>query len=515
MARPAKSKILYLEIDEEVTSIVDRMKSLRNKSIMLVIPNRATLLQSIVNLKLLKKQAEKIGKDLSVVTTDKTGRNLASQVGLTVYASVDTDKTVDTGVFENSEINLGKKDEREPSQESSGLPKLDEMYNSTLSALEKSKQLRSKIGLDQEEIEEVPVEKTIEEVKENVTSTAPEESREYKAKKQVRYKNTRAKSEVTTLKMLSPNKKLLYLMFSFSLVILLIVGYFVLPNATIEVQPKLEPISYTTNVTMLDVTRYANVLKDGEALKMIGSYPVEIKELTLTQDVPATGKRSVGKRSQGTITVRNKVGRTWDFVKNTRFRSADGIIFRTTKAVRVLGNQEADVLVIADDIDENESPVGERGNLEPTEFTIPGLAGSSPQYVDGYSKTAFTGGTNEFENIVLKGDIEAAKEIIKEKLFEIAEEKIVERIEKENKDRGLNLKLFKTGKNDADIRKEVLNVTVDNSIVGKVMDSFNVYATVKLTGVAYDVNEVVEIMEKGLKDMVLDKFFIFNINMNI
>ncbi len=84
-----QEEILYLEADEEITSIVDRLKATTAQNIALVIPKRATLLQSIVNLKLLKKQGEDLRKELSLVTTDRMGRNLAAQVGLTVYQKIE------------------------------------------------------------------------------------------------------------------------------------------------------------------------------------------------------------------------------------------------------------------------------------------------------------------------------------------------------------------------------------------------------------------------------------------
>src|SRR3989304_7351763 len=75
-------KILYLEIDEEITSVIDRLKKTAEADIHLVVPKEAALLQSIVNLKLLKKQADSLGKQIQIITHDKVGRNLAEQVGI-------------------------------------------------------------------------------------------------------------------------------------------------------------------------------------------------------------------------------------------------------------------------------------------------------------------------------------------------------------------------------------------------------------------------------------------------
>jgi hypothetical protein len=82
-------KLVYLESDEEITSVIDKISKASSPEVALVIPRGGNLGQSIVNLKLLKKRSTDLGKDVSLVTTDKISRNLASQVGITVYSRVE------------------------------------------------------------------------------------------------------------------------------------------------------------------------------------------------------------------------------------------------------------------------------------------------------------------------------------------------------------------------------------------------------------------------------------------
>jgi len=488
----ASPKILYLEIDEEVTSIVDRMKTLRNKVVVLVIPNHAVILHSVVNLKLLKKQAEVQGKEISIVTTDKTGRNLASQVGITVYSNVEQ-----PGGKQKSDAVVVKEEHDE------------EVDTPHLSALEKSKKLRSRLGLVEDlELAEEPVlmsiedmQKAREEIQERSKNRKNDENDVASKGKSVRYKSD---ENVVALRTLSPNKKLLFLMFGLSIFILAIVGYFVLPNATVFIQPKLDPIAYTTNITMLDVNRYSNILQDGKKLKMVGTYPVEISELAITEEAPVTGQKFIGGRAKGIITVKNKSARQWQFVTNTRFQSPEGYIFRTTRDLIVTSGAEIDIEVIADEKGPDENFMGSKGNLAPTNFTIPGLGGMSPKLIEGFSKNAFTGGTDEYQHVIDQADIEAAKKLIVEKIMKIAEEKLNEKITQENQEKGTHLLLFKTGNNDSDIYREVKEVIVDQSLIGQTRDTFPIAAKARLVGVAYDTKEIVDIMRKGLEDMVLD-----------
>lgn len=80
---------LYLESDEEITSCLEKLKRAEEKEVVLVIPKGATILQSLVNLKLLSKKAKELNKEIALVTGDKIGRNLASQAGLSVYSHLD------------------------------------------------------------------------------------------------------------------------------------------------------------------------------------------------------------------------------------------------------------------------------------------------------------------------------------------------------------------------------------------------------------------------------------------
>ncbi len=78
---------LYVEPSDEITTVIERLKAAPEKLVALVAPKGATLLQSIVNLKLARRAANDAGKELVIVTTDKIGRNLATQLGIPVAST--------------------------------------------------------------------------------------------------------------------------------------------------------------------------------------------------------------------------------------------------------------------------------------------------------------------------------------------------------------------------------------------------------------------------------------------
>ena len=81
-------KPIYLEIDEEITSVVERIGQLEETNIAVVVPKNSTLFQSLVNLKLLARQAKNLKKEVVIISSNKVGARLAKQVGLDTYATI-------------------------------------------------------------------------------------------------------------------------------------------------------------------------------------------------------------------------------------------------------------------------------------------------------------------------------------------------------------------------------------------------------------------------------------------
>ncbi len=84
---------IYIDIDDEITSIIDKLRSSPHQIVALVLPKRATMLQSSVNMKLLKRAAETGKKHLVLITSEAGadavgrrrgfagGQNAAKQAG--------------------------------------------------------------------------------------------------------------------------------------------------------------------------------------------------------------------------------------------------------------------------------------------------------------------------------------------------------------------------------------------------------------------------------------------------
>lgn len=83
MAAAGKDTI-YIDVDDEITAIIEKVQDSPSKILALVLPKRATVFQSIVNMKLLKRTAEQAKKSIVLITSESSLMPLAGAVGLHV-----------------------------------------------------------------------------------------------------------------------------------------------------------------------------------------------------------------------------------------------------------------------------------------------------------------------------------------------------------------------------------------------------------------------------------------------
>ena len=75
---------IYVDTDDDITSVIEKVKDSKSAVIALVPPARSGVLQSVVNLKLLQNASKKAHKQLSLVTSDKALVSLASGLKIPV-----------------------------------------------------------------------------------------------------------------------------------------------------------------------------------------------------------------------------------------------------------------------------------------------------------------------------------------------------------------------------------------------------------------------------------------------
>lgn len=85
---------LYIDVDDDITTIIDKIQRTKGNILALVLPKRATALQSVVNMKLLKRTAGSTGKNLVLVTGEASLLPLAGLVGLHVAETPSSKPTI-------------------------------------------------------------------------------------------------------------------------------------------------------------------------------------------------------------------------------------------------------------------------------------------------------------------------------------------------------------------------------------------------------------------------------------
>lgn len=94
--------VVYLDIDDEITSAASRIRVADESRVALVVPYGSRLATSRINFRLLAREAQARGRRLSVVAGDAATRALAASAGLPVFGSV--------GEYEDAEADRGSGD---------------------------------------------------------------------------------------------------------------------------------------------------------------------------------------------------------------------------------------------------------------------------------------------------------------------------------------------------------------------------------------------------------------------
>jgi hypothetical protein len=80
--------IIYLDVDDEITSAAARIRTTEERRVVLVVPGGSRLATSRINFRLIAREAQTRGRRLWIVAGDGATRALAASAGLAVYASV-------------------------------------------------------------------------------------------------------------------------------------------------------------------------------------------------------------------------------------------------------------------------------------------------------------------------------------------------------------------------------------------------------------------------------------------
>ncbi|MEK7121014.1 MAG: hypothetical protein AAB840_02885 [Patescibacteria group bacterium] len=201
-------------------------------------------------------------------------------------------------------------------------------------------------------------------------------------------------------------RKIIYLVLAFVAVCIIIYST-LFASGRITITPKSEVVIFDTEIT---------ALKEGGEV----SFEIMTLEKELSEEILATGEKQVEERASGKIIIYNNYNdKPQRLIKNTRFETPEGLIYRISDSVVIPGKSgtgssatpgSLEVVVYAD------AP-GNKYNIGMTDFTIPGFK-NDPRYSSFYarSKTSMTGGFIGMKKTVDEKMKEVSKQALREKL---------------------------------------------------------------------------------------------------
>ncbi len=369
----SKKDTIYIDVDDEITGIIDKVRSSKEKIVALVLPKRATVFHSIVNMKLLKRTAEDTKKRVVLITSETGVLPLAGAVGLHVAKTLQSQPAV-------------------PSAPTTAEKPVDVSESDASDApLDKSAPVGALAGLPPNDEDE-----TIEVDNAEDTTKAATTAKAAKKNKKLRIPNF--------------DKFRVRLFLGAAALVLLIVGWIfavmVLPKAKITI--KTDSTDVNSNLT------YTASPKAKELQKDTGIVPAETKTLNKTDatQVPATGQKDNGTKASGTVTITNCTSTPVTIPAGTGITSG-GLTFIIQQAVSVSdGNFSSGGVCKTSGTHVGSSPVvaqanGDKYNLSARSYQINGVSGDVRA-----AGSDMSGGTSKIVKIVSQADVDGAKQKI-------------------------------------------------------------------------------------------------------
>jgi hypothetical protein len=359
-AVPTK-ETLYIDAEDEITAIIEKVVTAKPKIVAVVLPKHATVFQSSVNLKLLQKAASNAKKNIVLITSDKSIIAISAGVGMMV-AKTPTSKP---------SVPVLKKEEDKVKNEVNEKSPLED--NDSKSDLE-------------DDDDSIQLDNTAEE-----DPASLDESSE-KKKKLLRI------PDFSSFRI----KMALGLILVSGLVVFWIFGFIILPRATITINTDIKKSTINSVVTA----------KVGEVELDLENNTIQANRLQVEKidslTVPATGEKNIGAKATGLMNLENCINDGEDKIvpAGTSFSSGSQT-FVTTEAVTLkfaifAGNnclsadfdRDKDVPVIA-------SQAGPEYNLGAKSYN------SSLSGINAFG-SEMTGGTTELITVISAEDVEKA-----------------------------------------------------------------------------------------------------------
>lgn len=398
MASTNPNGIIYLEIDEDITSAIDKLSKNSSDSVQIVTAKRSTLFQSLINMKLLKKAAADNNKVLTLVTADRVATNLAGRVGVPVAERVGepgrvppaagavmpkSDDEIDGGTVGGAAEDDSKK-----------AAVVGGAVAGATAAAASSKAAGAAGTTDTAASASVSAPES---------KSLPVPAASASAAKPAAAAASAAKSKTKKI----PNigimqKRVLWIAGGIFAVLLLLGLNYYFTNAKVTLFARGMQVNGNFKFTADPSSQTSNI-----DTAVLAATQVKV-EKNLKGSVTATGTKDNGTKAHGTMTVFNRTNNDQKLVAGTRFQSPDGKIFRSTADVTVPKAYLQNFNPVAGqaNVDVSADQNGDGFNLGPAKYSIPALGGDQVYGQGGQ----MSGGTTKTSKVITQADVDKAKQ---------------------------------------------------------------------------------------------------------
>ncbi len=475
-------KTIHVKIGEEIISIVNKLKQCEKNEITLLVPSDALLLQSVVNLKILKRKASELGKNISIIVGENNEDN---------YSELDESIDIEKKVTEKKKVKMfdivrkvNKADDK-IKEEKTGVGNKDIFKNeSDMADSETETEMRafssqsSAERLQRGETRDESVEKNGLNKKQSSERSNIEINRNKSAdvskpQENVNFGSKKTKRRRTLLSSISSKVFAAFIFICVATTAL--ITFFVFQKVDIIIALKAQETNYNFEFVTDEAI--------GEIDAVYNKIPVERIEITSekTETYSTMGKKRMTEKARGEITVYNEYSSNpQKIVANTRFLSKEGQLFKISESITIPGFSRVEGKDVPGEVTATvyaDAP-GEEYNIGASSFTLPGLQGH-PKYSSVYARStqAMSGGIDKDVLYFSESDYITAKD----KLVKIAEEESEQDFLSKISDQVILLENTKE-RSDTEVKTDIK--------IGAIADDFQMTVLVKTSALFIDKNNL-------------------------
>ncbi len=307
------------------------------------------------------------------------------------------------------------------------------------------------------------------------------------------------RTQLQGLGLLSLPKIRIWILFGTSACVFIFIVFKLLPSATLHIWPSEEAISQTMNV--LFVSSGAEQVPQGR-VKTLPLYPLTVKvHKTLTFD--EIGKEFTGTNAELKMTVSNDSDEQFSLRKGTRLVNQAGVVFRLKQDVIIPAKSKAKVPAVADQIDQFNEIVGERGNVPVgLKWEIPGLPDAQRLLIYGRNEEVGKGGTTAYKNVLRKEDLDLAQKKLEQDLKATAKQMVSDEREERSHNQGGSMVQLDY---EELTRLTFTDMKLPTEFIGQHVTSIPVEGTAYYTVLLYDQDALFNLMKERINEGVGDQ----------